>query len=59
MTMELIVLKVPEKTLVVKTDEIEGLQVRPDKTELLDLNINTGTLRDRKSNVVYRTGRIC
>ncbi len=53
MTMELIVLKVPERTLVVKTDEIDGLQVRPDKPELLDLNINTNTLQDRKSNVDF------
>ena len=41
--MELIVLKVPKKALVAKTDKTDGLQVRPDKPELLDLNINTNS----------------
>ena len=49
-TLELIVLKVPEGSLTIKND---GLQVRADKPELLDLNINTSTLRDRKSNVDF------
>ena len=52
-TMELLVLKVPKKTLVAKTDKTDGLQVRSDKPELLDLNINMNTLRDRKSNVDF------
>lgn len=51
-TLELSVLKVPEGSLSIKKD---GLQVRADKPELLDLNINANTLKDRKSGVDFST----
>ncbi len=49
-TLELIVLKVPKGSLIIKKD---GFHVRADKPELLDLNINTDTLKDRKSGVDF------
>ena len=50
--MELIVLNIPKDSLKVDQEHNNcGLYVRPDKTNLLDLNINTNTLMDRKSGI--------
>lgn len=50
--MELIVLNIPENSLGVDMDHKgSGLYVRPDKTNQLDLNINSETLTDRKSGI--------
>ena len=50
--MELVILNIPKDTLKVDSDHnSDGLYVRPDKTNLLDLNINTNTLVDRKSGI--------
>jgi len=47
---ELIVMKIPAKTLMLNSESVEsGLFVRMDKLELIDLNINTVTFKDRKS----------
>lgn len=43
-------MKIPGNSLNLKND---GLQVRLDKPELIDLNINTSTLKDRKSGVDF------
>lgn len=50
--MELLVLSIPKDSI--KIDEFNnggGVLVRPDKTNLLDLNINANTLVDRKSGI--------
>ena len=53
-SMELTVMKVPAYALKFKSDDdASGLLVRVDKTDLLDLNINTGTFVDRKSGVDF------
>ena len=50
--MELDILNIPENSLNVDMKHNgSGLYVRPDKTNLLDLNINTDTLVDRKSGI--------
>ena len=51
--MELIVLKIPKNTLKLESISESGLMIRTDKTDLLDLNINTGSLVDRKSKVDF------
>ena len=51
--MELIVLKVPADALHMKADDAKGLLTRADKTDLIDLNINTATFVDRKSGVDF------
>ena len=60
-TMELIVLKIPGGSLPLKVGATDGLLIRQDKPDLIDLNINTSSLKDRKSNVdfsVYVVKRI-
>lgn len=52
-TMELIVMKIPKNTLEIKTADNNGLLVRADKTDLIDLNINTVSLKDRKSTIDF------
>ena len=52
--MELLVLSIPKDSI--KIDEFHdggGVLVRPDKTNLLDLNINADTLVDRKSGIGF------
>ena len=50
--MELVILKIPKDSLKVDPDHnSDGIYVRPDKTNLLDLNVNTDTLVDRKSGM--------
>ena len=50
--MELVILNIPKDTLKVDPNHnSDGLYVRPDKTNLLDLNVNTDTLVDRKSGI--------
>ena len=51
--MELIVLNVPKDALPIKTGSENGLLLRVDKPELIDLNINTNTLEDRKSGISF------
>lgn len=52
-TMELIVIKMPKNALKLKAQDQNGLMVRADKTDLIDLNIDAVSLRDRKSNVDF------
>lgn len=50
--MELVILNIPKDSLKVDKDHnSNGLYTRSDKTNLLDLNINTDTLVDRKSSM--------
>ncbi|MBR1884812.1 MAG: GIY-YIG nuclease family protein [Schwartzia sp.] len=49
-SMELIVLKIPRNSLVLEKD---GLQLRTDRPELIDLHIHTDTLKDRRSGVDF------
>ena len=51
--MELIVLNIPKDALQIKTGSENGLLCRVDKQELIDLNINTNTLEDRKSGISF------
>lgn len=51
--MELTVLEVPVGSLNIKTDQTLGLKLRVDKQDLLDLNINTEILIDRKSGIDF------
>ena len=37
---ELVVLKIPANSIFLKSDEKDGLYVRTDKTDLIDLKIN-------------------
>ena len=50
--MELVILNIPKDSLKVDKDHnSNGLYTRSDKTNLLDLNINTDTLVDRRSSL--------
>ena len=50
--MELVILNIPKESLKVDQEHCgNGLYVRSDKTNLLDLNINTDTFVDRKSGM--------
>lgn len=51
--MELIVLNIPGNTISLNTGGSNGLFVRVDKPDLIDLNIHTKTLKDRKSDVDF------
>ena len=51
--MELVVMEVPARAIGLRHGNKSGLIVRSDKPELLDLNINTFTFRDRKSGVDF------
>lgn len=51
--MELSVLKVPAESLSVENEKVKGLAVRTDKTDLINLNINVNTLRDRISGIDF------
>ncbi len=51
--MELIVLKVPANTFFLKTNTDTGLLVRSDKPNRIDLNINTVTLKDKKTGTDF------
>ena len=51
--MELSVLKVPAESLSVENEKMKGLAVRTDKTDLINLNINVNTLRDRISGIDF------
>lgn len=60
-THELIVLCVPPYTFKLKTNNENGLIVRSDKPNRIDLNLNTITLKDRRSGLdfmPYVTNRI-
>jgi len=50
-TMELVVMKVPAAAIALSQDGTPGLLVRVDKPDLIDLNINTSTFKDRKSGI--------
>lgn len=50
-TMELVVMKVPAGAIALSQDGTAGLLVRVDKPDLIDLNINTSTFKDRKSGI--------
>ena len=52
-SMELIVLKVPGGALTLKSETTDGLLVRPDKPDMIDLNINTNSKKKKKSNVDF------
>ena len=52
--MQLIVLKIPTKTLSLKSVSGSGLVVRKDKPHYLDLNIGVDTMVDRMSRVDFR-----
>lgn len=52
-SMELIILNVPAEELRIKQGEDEGLYVRVDKKEQIDLKINRLTLKDQKSNIDF------
>ena len=50
--MDLILMNIPKNSIMVDMNhDSSGLYVRSDKTNLLDLNINTNTLIDRKSGM--------
>ena len=51
--MELIVIQILPNVFSLKTKTSNGLQVRQDKPDLIDLNIKIETLKDRKSNVDF------
>ena len=52
--MELIVMKIPAKTMMLNSESVKsGLFVRADKINLIDLNINTVTYKDRKSGIDF------
>ena len=51
--MELVVMHVPAGKLALAENGSAGLFVRIDKKELIDLNISTGTFKDRKSEVDF------
>lgn len=51
--MELIVLKVPKHSVSLDTKGGTGLLLRADKPDLIDLNLNTKTFKDRKSNLDF------
>lgn len=51
--MEMIILKVPSNTLAIKTEASDGLLVRSDKEQLLDINVNVKSLIDRKSGIDF------
>ena len=52
-TMELVVMKVPAGAIALSQDGSVGLFVRVDKPDLIDLNINTSSFKDRKSNIDF------
>ncbi len=51
--MELVVMKVPAKVLNIRNGDSDGLVVRMDKPDMIDLNINTKNFIDRKSGVNF------
>lgn len=51
--LELTVLNIPAKSLQLKSESNDGLHVRTDKKELINLNINTETLIDRLSGIDF------
>lgn len=51
--MELVVLKVPAGSFSIKTDKQNGLLLRGNKPDLIDLNINRTTYKDRKSHIDF------
>lgn len=51
--MELIVLEVPAGALCLESGDTKGLLTRVDKKNLIDLNINTKTFVDRKSDINF------
>ena len=50
---ELVVMKVPAGAIALSQDGTVGLLVRVDKLDLIDLNINTSTFKDRKSGIDF------
>lgn len=44
-------MKVPAAAIALNQDDTPGLLVRVDKPDLIDLNINTSTFKDRKSGI--------
>ena len=50
-TMELVIMKVPAAAIALSQEGTPGLLVRVDKPDLIDLNINTSTFKDRKSGI--------
>ncbi len=51
--MELIVMKIPAKSLKIQSDNNIGLHVRQDKMDLIDLNIDSKTFIDRASKIDF------
>ena len=51
--MRLFVLKIPKNTFTLDSGAYNRLRVRVDKPDLIDLNINTKTLIDRKSKIDF------
>lgn len=51
---ELTVLRIPAKSIRLKTDDKEGLVVRSDNQKRLDLNISADTLIDRRSKFCFK-----
>ena len=56
--MELLLLRIPANKLRVKNNKYDGLLVRVDRPQLLDLNLNVATLKDRKSNMDFSPYKI-
>ncbi|MGN0449956.1 MAG: hypothetical protein ACI4G0_06345 [Ruminococcus sp.] len=46
-------MKVPAGAIALSQDGTVGLLVRVDKLDLIDLNINTSTFKDRKSGIDF------
>ncbi len=51
--MELVVLKVPDHSISLDPYGINGVLLRTDKPDLIDLNIDTNTFKDKKSNIDF------
>lgn len=51
--MELIVLKIPANSIKLRSNDAEGVLLRTDKKDLIDLNIDIHTFKDRKSDVNF------
>ena len=50
---ELVVLKVPDHSISLDPHGVTGVLLRADKPDLIDLNIDTKTFKDKKSNIDF------
>ena len=55
--MELIVMRIPAKSLKIQSGNNIGLHVRQDKTDMIDLNIDAKTFIDRTSKIDFSSFR--